>query len=63
MGKVKYYVRNKPRTFVATRIVGVRAEEALWHEIDSVAEREGIARNGLIVKILTEYINNGNGGK
>ena len=54
--KPKNYVRNKPRTYVPTRVVGVRAEDEFWELVEKVAKREGLTRNGLVVKVMMGYI-------
>lgn len=56
MSKGKNYVRNKPNTFVPTRVVGIRAEEMFWDSVEEVACREGISRNGLIIKVMSDYV-------
>ena len=58
MGKRKNYMRNKPKSFVPTRVVGIRAEEAFWEIVEEVAHRDGISRNGLIIKVMSDYIMN-----
>jgi predicted DNA-binding ribbon-helix-helix protein len=58
MKRRKNFVRNKPNTFVPSRVVGVRAEETFWDGVDAVAEKQGISRNGLIIKVMNEYIKN-----
>ena len=58
MSKGKNYVRNKPNTFVPTRVVGIRAEEIFWESVEEVAYRKGISRNGLIIKVMSDYIMN-----
>lgn len=62
MAKVKNSVRNKRGSFVATKVVGVRAEETFWEMTDKVAEAEGKTRNGLIVDIVSEYCEKGGNG-
>lgn len=59
MGKVKNSVRNKRGSFVATKVVGVRADEAFWEKTERVAAAEGKTRNGLIVDIVSEYCEKG----
>lgn len=56
MSKGKNYVRNKPNTFVPTRVVGIRAEEMFWDSVEEVAYRQGISRNGLIIKVMSDYV-------
>ena len=58
MSKRKNYMRNKPNSFVPTRVVGIRAEELFWESVEEVARREGISRNGLIIKVMSDYIMN-----
>ena len=62
MRKAKNSVRNKRGSFVATKVVGVRAEETFWATVDRVAEAEGKTRNGLIVGVVSEYCEKGGEG-
>lgn len=52
----KYYTRNKRNSFVPTKTIGVRAEVEFWDKVSGIAKSEGLARNGFIIKVLTEYI-------
>ena len=64
MSKGRNYVRNKPNTFVPTRVVGIRGEAFFWDSVEEIAMRQGISRNGLIIKVMSEYIMNyGKDGK
>jgi predicted DNA-binding ribbon-helix-helix protein len=54
--KRKNYMRNKRNTNVPTRVVGVRADEFFWDSVEEVAHREGVSRNGLIIRVLADYI-------
>ena len=56
MSKGRNYVRNKPRTYVPTKVVGVRAEDEFWELVEKAAKIEGLTRNGLIVKVMMGYI-------
>lgn len=58
----KNYKRNKRNSFVPTKTLGVRAEVSFWDRVTEVAKSEGLARNGFIIKILTEYMD-GRGSK
>lgn len=62
MGRVRNSVRNKRGSFVATKVVGVRAEEEFWEMAERVAVAEGKTRNGLIVELVSEYCEKGGGG-
>lgn len=57
MQKAKYYTRNKRNSFIPTKTVGVRAEVEFWDKVAVVAKEEGLARNGFIIKVVTEYMN------
>ena len=59
MGRVKNSVRNKRGSFVATKVVGVRAEDSFWEMAERVAFAEGKTRNGLIVDVVSEYCEKG----
>lgn len=59
MGRVKNSVRNKRGSFVATKVVGVRAEDTFWEMAERVAFAEGKTRNGLIVDVVSEYCEKG----
>jgi predicted DNA-binding ribbon-helix-helix protein len=41
---------------VESKVIGVRGNDALWGEIDRIAEEERMTRNGLIIKILSEFV-------
>lgn len=58
----KYYKRNKRNSFVPTKTLGVRAEHDFWDRVTEFAKSQGMARNGFIIKVLTEYMD-GNGSK
>ena len=59
---VKNYKRNKRNSFVPTKTVCIRAEVEFLERLTEVAKSEGLARNGFIIKILTEYMD-GRGSK
>jgi predicted DNA-binding ribbon-helix-helix protein len=64
MSKGKNLVRNKPNSFVPTRVIGIRAEQFFWESVEEVAMRQNLSRNGLIIKVMSEYIMNyGSSGK
>lgn len=53
----KYYTRNKRNSFIPTKTLGIRAEVSFWDRVTEAAKSEGLARNGFIIKVLTEYMN------
>ena len=59
--KVKKRERNKRNSFIATKIVGVRAEIADWEKWEMVANSEGMSRNSLIVQVMNSYCGVKNG--
>lgn len=64
MSKGKNYMQHKPRSYVPTKVMGVRADEFFWDSVEEIASRENLSRNGLIIKVMSEYIMNyGNGSK
>ena len=56
------YRRNARNSFVPTKTIAVRADVNFWARLENAAKECGLSRNGLIVKILTEYMD-GRGGK
>jgi predicted DNA-binding ribbon-helix-helix protein len=50
--------RNKRNSFVPTKVIGVRAECAFWDLCDETARAENTTRNGLVIKAVSDYIEN-----
>lgn len=50
--------KNNKRTGIKTIVKGIRAEKSFFDKCSLVAKQEGVTRNELIVKVLTEYCDN-----
>ena len=49
-------MRRKSDDCEPTKVVGVRADPFFWRTLEELADREGVSRNSLIVRVLIDYI-------
>ena len=61
--KSKNLVRNEYGSKNPSEVVGVRADSAIWERVTAAARKEGLTRNGVVVKAIIAYLEGGNGGK
>ena len=55
-------VRNKRNSFVPTKVIGIRAECLFWELCDKVAYEEHTTRNDLVIRAVSQYIENKEAG-